>query len=728
MCRVNRHISRVATPFLYHDPFHLLKDYDNKIFNVRGYLMRCLLATLLNSIPVSQLHPALRLGMDIVTNPNTDIDTNTAALFRLLSPDCIKHIHYLHHFNLEAYTFLEYGNHGEDHKDYSPAELDYIHGQEFLNMYLIDRKDATCLKDPQSSERLMYYYPNVLYREATWSLSEPILERLESLSFPLSNTCRYLQMVERLGRLGRVKVYLDMVFDCECCDGMEDNNTLHQARRQRKKESFEVLVQFVKKHVKNFPGCLKTVTTLNSYFWEDGPQCCPEEVEHEIYAMLPLQYVPTNIISANWWKVMAHLETIDLGRVWQVLWLPPSSEVVCQAVLRRCRMLKWFTVESLPRGCFDWAVQEKKDLERLGHGFGSATTNTAATTVVRPTLLGSPLGRQQQDAFSDESQPPQAAYMEHGLVKLERVTLEECRVPSPDLDAVAFAFNQSLGMLSINALHAPENIHTIHFGQGWVTMHALFRLELQLAQTHRATHRLELDIIFYTRCPSLKHVKIKDETFEYLCQDVVPCLPADVEELSIVYLRGWSALTFHPAAFQSSKKVLVLKMSMPRRDGYCFIPPVEELEASYGLGQHAVFETIARRPRWTWDWHLPRLIDIDLTSEFAYLFEFRMLYGCPNLETLRLNMCTVDGLHTRTISETDLFVLGTHNVQERIVAPNLRKVYMNGRWIFESTSVLSQFLGQMFPAVKRFTARGWGGVSVGSLAEVLRTTAGHISM
>ncbi|KAG0287739.1 hypothetical protein BGZ96_008369 [Linnemannia gamsii] len=344
LCRVSRHISKVAAPFLYKDPFHLLE--------IKGYLARRLLATLLAGIPVAQLHPVLRLDMDLVFSPDLDFDTGTVAPFHPFSPHCINHIRFLRHFNVGTYTFLEYVDGGMQPKEYTPAELDYIHGQEFLNMYLLERKDATCLRDPQSDEHLLLYYPNVLYREVTWTLAEPIFEQLKSLSFPLSDIRRYIQMVDRLIRLERVKVYLDMVFDCECCDDIDDNNTLQQARRQRKKESFQDLVRFVKEHTKHVPSCLKTVTTPCSGFWDFISQSCPREVEYEIYAMLPLQYVPMEISVNNWWKVKAHLETIDLGRIRNIN--------------------------------FDWAVQEKKDFERLGQG--PANTTISATTAVRPTL------------------------------------------------------------------------------------------------------------------------------------------------------------------------------------------------------------------------------------------------------------------------------------------------------------------------------------------------------
>ncbi|KAF9148405.1 hypothetical protein BG015_009867, partial [Linnemannia schmuckeri] len=704
LCRVNRHISRVATPLLYQIPFYLLTDMT--VYTDRGHRSRCLLATLLANVPSNQIHPALLLARDIITDR---ADPNITTV----SPNSVNHLLHIRHLNITTYTFLEYDAGGEEHKHYTPLELEYIYGQEFLEMYLADRKDATCLRDAHSKKRVLHYYLNVLYREATWSLAKPILEQLESLSFPLSDIRRYLQNVDRLARLERVHVYLDMVFSCECCDATD---IPQEPRRLRKKEVLRDFVQFVKAHIKHFPGRLKTVNTSDSYFWEEGLQSCPDEVEQEIYKMLPSQYQPTFISESNWRKVAAHLETIDLSRVWQIKWLPPGEIVALQRVLQRCRTLCWFTVRSLPRDCFAWAVQEKMEIGRLDQGHVSTTT----TLVVSPAAAGISPDRQQH--MWSESTFPEPAHMQPSLVKLERLILEECRVPSRDLDAVIFAFSQSIKMIKIEALHGPENVQSIHIGRDWCTLSTLGVLELKAD-----TYRLILDPLLFTRCPRLKRLRIKDETFEYSCEDVVPCTLAHVMELSEVYLRGWNALTFHPATLESTEELLVLKLSMSRQAGYCFLPPIGELSASYGLGSDAVPASIAR-PQWTWDWYLPRLVDIDLTSEFAYMFEFRMLHGCPALKTLRLHMRTVDDHHTRTISEADLFVTCADGSKNRIVAPKLRKVYMNGCWVFESSSVLSQFLGRMFPAVERLTARGWGGVTVESIAEVLRTAAGHVRM
>lgn len=128
--------------------------------------------------------------------------------------------------------------------------------------------------------------------------------------------------------------------------------------------------------------------------------------------------------------------------------------------------------------------------------------------------------------------------------------------------------------------------------------------------------------------------------------------------------------------------------------------------------------------------NLPRLKLLVLTSEFAYRFEFKMLQGCPALEYLRIHLRTAatDGEYTRVISERDLYVDGRVSSRSRIVAPSLRKLYMNGRWSIGSTKVLLQFLGRMFPKVERLTARGWQNVSVGSLVVVARREASHIKV
>ncbi|KAG0211247.1 hypothetical protein BGX33_004426 [Mortierella sp. NVP41] len=66
--------------------------------------------------------------------------------------------------------------------------------------------------------------------------------------------------------------------------------------------------------------------------------------------------------------------------------------------------------------------------------------------------------------------------------------------------------------------------------------------------------------------------------------------------------------------------------------------------------------------------------------------------------------------------------------QKRVVAPVLRNLYMSGHWVVEDPVDMSQFLGLMFPVLDRLVIREWGGVTVGSLVKVLKTSASHITM
>jgi hypothetical protein len=238
-------------------------------------------------------------------------------------------------------------------------------------------------------------------------------------------------------------------------------------------------------------------------------------------------------------------------------------------------------------------------------------------------------------------------------------------------------------------------------------------------------------------------IKIQDGTREYSCRDIIPFNPGHFPELNNLELMGSNALSFNPATLASTKKLVTLKLYMPRVH-CCFIPPIDELRRSYGLASeeedgkgkddggndaNTSSSPFTIRPQWTWDWQLPALTHLYLNAEFAYWFEFKVLHGCPFLRELSLHMRTERGNHIRTITQADLFVPGSTSdgsTKERIVAPKLQKIYMDGCWSFEDSTVLPQFLGGMFPSLYCLTARAWDGVTVGSFVKVLRTTGGHI--
>ncbi|KAG0368812.1 hypothetical protein BGX24_002693 [Mortierella sp. AD032] len=144
-----------------------------------------------------------------------------------------------------------------------------------------NRKDVTCIKEPHSKDRLLRYYPNVVYREAIWSLAEPIFEHLEHLIFRLSDLRRYYNNIGRLNKLNVLVVRCDLEFKCNCCSCTPEADL----RRQRKEETLRLLVQFVKDHIKPFPGRLRAVYVLYTDYWQVS-QFCPKNVMHEIFQIV----------------------------------------------------------------------------------------------------------------------------------------------------------------------------------------------------------------------------------------------------------------------------------------------------------------------------------------------------------------------------------------------------------------------------------------------------------
>ncbi|KAG0269535.1 hypothetical protein BGZ95_002048 [Linnemannia exigua] len=719
LCQVNKRICNITTRFLYQNMSWFFNMYDN--YERKTRRSRHLLRTLISNIPPHNLHPAVILGLGIDSNYNDASNSNNDSS----SPSAsgFNHLFLIRCLDLLTAKYTDYDAQG-NRRDYTTAELDYIHGQEFLDMYLTDRKDATSCRFTRVEDHLISYYPNVVYREAIWSLAEPIFEQLERLTFLLSDLRRYHDNVGRLKNLENLDVRFDLVLSCNCRTCTPEA----ELRRQRREETLGQLVQFVKDHMKLFPGLLKTVNLPNKVdYWEGYYQTYPGTVRDEIYRILPAVYKPDIINQSEWPKVLVHLSAIDLGHVSKIAWLPPGIDL--QLFLQRCRGLREISVQTLARGCFDWAVSEKNEMEIFGQGQGQGLGRLAARSNSAPVITQA----QHQDILSEiPLPPPQPAWSKHGLVKLQNVLLQNCKMPSQDLETITTAFNHSLRTIYIQDLQPADDAQTthIHVGNDWPDMPLLDCLELR---TRSRQYRVALDPRLFARHPSIQYAKIKDKTFNYPRQEIVPWLPADLPELRIMYLRGLSALSFNPTTLHSTKNLRDLKLGLKRLDWYCYIPPVDELdeaiEAKGGGGadeRYGVLDSILR-PRWSWNWHLPMLDTLDLSSEFAYRFEFQMLHGCPNLEILRLHMRTVEGLHTRVISEAHLFVSGVDGGSlERIVAPKLKKLSMNGRWVITDPSVLPQFLGSMFPKLERLVAIGWAGVTVGSFVKVIRTTAGHI--
>ncbi|KAK3826425.1 MAG: hypothetical protein J3R72DRAFT_496704 [Linnemannia gamsii] len=172
--------------------------------------------------------------------------------------------------------------------------------------------------------------------------------------------------------------------------------------------------------------------------------------------------------------------------------------------------------------------------------------------------------------------------------------------------------------------------------------------------------------------PSLAFVTIKDDTFEYSSKDVVQWLPVPVPKLQHL---------------------------------------LEELEAAYGLEGNGRGED-----------------EEEDTKSFLALPDAIMLQGCQSLEKLHPHIRTVEENHTKMITEADMIVTGIEGTPDRIVAPKLPKLYINGYWMLDNQDVMTQFHVYMLLNL-RVDTHGWGsGISVDDFVVLHRSCGASIKI
>lgn len=741
LLQTNKYIASITLPFLYDNPYRKGMHCYMSVQTTRSRIRsdHVLTRMLLHQLPLDTLPPAISYLLLETTNPTHRKPLDYAAFIR--------------HLCLPSWALdLDYYWPRGSHHRYREA-LAYMKGAEFAQLCK-DHNLLPCYEENlgTKSEILQYHFQVILWRQACWSLANPILEQLQSLTIPVFDLDRYSAAISRLGNLEHLEFALDDIVDYseEAYYGgdMVMSPQFESEAHARKDRRLRAMVQFVRDHAQLFPGRLKTVICSDAEMWPDLNQTCPVETKLEILRILPPLKSPTFLSKTNFLHVSAHLQSTDLSQVQEItdmesppcLWYDVHRDG--REFLQRCRALKSIHMDTLGPGTFAWAVQEKRDLESLGSN--SHNTNSSVQGGVAPSL--------------QESRP---AYLEHGLVPLEEFNILESDEPlSDEDDSVVFAFSQTLKKLTMTAatyqqLHIPR---ILQVGGGWVDLPLLTTLYISAAW-----NRLSLDTQLYRHCPNLTLASFTDNTTRYRCRDIRTCLAAELPRLDTLDLNGWSGLTFHPATLHSTVSLKKLWIAIGRDDvDAYFIPPRTELERSFesdlagmeggdvdgdkGDAPIQVAQERSRmgRPKWTWDWYLPQLTSLTLTGEFAYRFQFRMLQGCPSLKFLSLNMRLTDrsDQFTRVLSRADLFMpiltdnMGgeeslsqeqQHQQQEgeAIVAPALEVVRLMGPWVIGDELVV-QFFIHMLPSLEDLEEEGVTGYTLERLCEVLRTMPNKI--
>ncbi|KAK3845603.1 MAG: hypothetical protein J3R72DRAFT_502216, partial [Linnemannia gamsii] len=569
-------------------------------------------------------------------------------------------------------------------------------------------------------------------RESSWIIAEPVLEQLQSLTVPLSVVARYLESPATLQRLKRLK-HLHFVMDKVFQDYANNNSTAQQVREEDL--LFGPVLRFVKEHTRSFPGVMRTAISSHGDLWA-GVQffeaSCPDRILLELNRMLPALVRPTFLNTYDHLiQFLAHPVETDLSRVLELdcEWVWVRSEYMKHILqendnfLQRCLALRTLRIEPVREGTFKWAMDKKRLFDQSS--CMSFIDNDSHN--MQDILVGEE-GRELSTQYE---------FWRVGLAPLEDIQLSSnSRLLTDELNDAAVVFSHTLKRLwattwSMDSEFLPM-MH--HIGMNWVNLPLLTCLHVSIGRD-----RLVIAQELLIHCPNLVSLYLYDETLEYQSEDIQQSyLPAILPCLESLELTGWPALTFHPVTLHSTPSLKELSITCtryidedrysaggPEEDDFidfnCYIPPVAELYDSYGISRSSsAFDTYGiprnssafdpklppsfTRPKWTWDWYLPHLTSLAFSSEFAAMFEFRMLLGCPTLKTLELEWRTQRSSCTLKICESDLLTPSG----DPIVVPSLTKLRMHGPCLFDrSCSNDDQFPARIFPNLESLSAFEW---------------------
>ncbi|KAF9911500.1 hypothetical protein EC991_003302 [Linnemannia zychae] len=392
-----------------------------------------LLLTKLARLPDLDFPPIVCLAYE---HSDKDQDQQIMATTKITtvtdSPFLSDYLAHIRHLDLDC---MSSGDNRASHNiKISPSLRAYIQGSEYKKMCALDQTLEALLDNEGCHNVLVWCLWPVLRREVTWIIARPILEQLRSLAIPVSDITRYFGAIDRLGHLEHVRFLLDELFDYGDEYEADMSDEFVVTTQRRKAESMAAICEFVKEHTRLFKGQLKEVTCTNGLESNFLEQRCSEETLVEIAHLLPTLPRPLYLDRRNWVRFIVKHQKVDLGAVKKVVfpeeqnswWLRTISKE--REFLQRCRSLQKIKMFALGQGSFRWAVQEKRDLDRLR---AADTASSASTTCL--------VLQQEQE-------------QEHRLVPVRSVTIwEDTTMLVDEIDDIAIGFSCTLQRFSINA-------------------------------------------------------------------------------------------------------------------------------------------------------------------------------------------------------------------------------------------------------------------------------------
>ncbi|KAH7038718.1 hypothetical protein BKA57DRAFT_509471 [Linnemannia elongata] len=640
MLRVNKYVCSITLPILYGGvPVSVLNQYypkDSPAFKRRQKLI----TTLLLSVPKDRITDLLRATF---LQDSVDDQENSPAPYAQYHSFAVAIS--LSNCN-DAFdgSFLQIDGFREDyfrfHQDNGPPSqklLDFVKDHGLKDRYAIEAPLAGLLLEG----RFITFTNTInreLRRDLTWALCSDV-ERLRYLDIPVSDIGRYLPLVDQLKALLKVRFELDRRLFPTRVDLEEltpEQRTVLNHQRDERKQHLDQMVLFVQGLRHRHGSVLQAAACSGKYPLLSEE--CPDGYEEQLNRLFPPLPDPKALITHNWAHFATKVKETNLSAVKTIV--PPDDQPEALSLprlleqslfLHRCRSLESISLKSIADDVFQWAVDE----------------------------------RRQCDADVAEGRPPQRP-----LVPLRHVEVNNERPTDGRLiNDIGYSFGKTLKTLNFNSHRTSENEESVELEEcsvgnspSWSPCwHAPQLTNLIIHVDHTF---LRIHPSLFTQCPQLKYVTLKDRRHEYSAGDIIRWKPAKLHQLENLRLHGSPALSFHPGILRSTPELKSLIMRMIDYDEPSYIPPVSELEEpgdELGDDPEELAPTAAEttlsspsRPIWTWDWDLSKLTNLELTSEFAYRFQFKLLRSTPSLERFLVDTRSFSDQHKRTLGVKDL--------------------------------------------------------------------------
>ncbi|OAQ32587.1 hypothetical protein K457DRAFT_16152 [Linnemannia elongata AG-77] len=728
MLRVNKYVCSVTLPLLYGGiPFSVLNQSypkDSLAFKRRQKLI----ATLLLGVPKTRVTDLLRVAFlqDSVDDqehsptPYAPYHSFAIAISMSRCNDA---------FDGDFFQVDEFCE-DEDyfHDDVGPPSqrlLDFVRDHGLKERYANEAPLSNLLLE-RPGETFNIAINRDIQRDLTWALCWGV-ERLRYLEIPVSDIDRYLPLVDKFKALSKVWFELDrQLFDAhiDLEELTPEQLTVLNLQRDERKRHLDQMVLFVQ-GLRHHHGSVLQAASCSGEF-----ERCPDEYEEQLSRLLPPLPDPEALDMHNWGHFATKVRETNLSAVKTIT--PPRGQPGALSLprlleqspfLHRCRSLRDIWLTSFTDDIFQWAVDE----------------------------------RRQYDADIAAGCPPQRP-----LVPLRHAEVNNKRPTDGRLiNDIGYSFGETLQSLEVRPLSLgwrvagiiPDSVECWVGGRpSWPCWRAPLLSHLAIDAHYNP---LRIHPSLFAHCPQLKSIDLADRRQRYSASDITRFEPAELIQLETLRLQGSPAISFHPGVLRNAPelKSLVLRMSNYKTPSY--IPPVAELEEpgeeleddSVELVPIATATTHSPlgRPIWTWDWDLPKLTTLELTSEFAYRFQFSLLRSTPSLERFLVDTRSLSGQHKRTLGVKDLLqnaqdstaVDDTQDFDDDdddddtldqlqlqyIHLPNLTEFSLIGDWTLDRR-VLTILCGKVLPTIHRYLSlrgcRGFG------LHDWVKTTSKHL--